>query len=187
MADIGTESTGKSKGCNDQLNAQLQILDARLKQAENQVAVLGKGLAEVAAGVASGSPLAIAGTIGAGFQAMATFQGKAFSDAYAALITKIPTDITAFMSGMLLQLALQQLGTATISVEEISNAEAILNAQFTFFKNQLAILDPITNAVAYAAKQAQIDTVLQAYASVNLMMTAVANISQCKSIALKLG
>jgi hypothetical protein len=180
---IDIESAGKSKGCNDQLNVQLQILDARLKQAENQVAILGKGLAEVAGGLTN----APTGLIGIGFKAMCSQQGQVFSGAYAALLKTVPTDLTSFMSGMLIQLALQQLGTATISASEISSAVANLNSQFDGLKNELAVLDPINDAVAYAAKQAQINVVLQAFASASTMMTAVNNLSQCKSTALKLG
>jgi hypothetical protein len=164
---IGTAADGKSSACVNQLNAQLQILDARVKQAEKQVAVLGKGLAEVAGGVTTP-----AGPIGAGFKAMAAAQGQAFADAYNGVLNSLPTSLTDAMMGMLIQMALKQLGS--------------LNTQFDVAVNALAVLDPLNpaNFAQIAALNAQIDGILHAFGSAQAVSTAITNISQCKSNSL---
>jgi hypothetical protein len=178
---IGTAADGKSSACVNQLNAQLQILDARVKQAEKQVAVLGKGLAEVAGGVTTP-----AGPIGAGFKAMAAAQGQAFADAYNGVLNSLPTSLTDAMMGMLIQMALKQLGSVSLAVTEMANALASLNTQFDVAVNALAVLDPLNpaNFAQIAALNAQIDGILHAFGSAQAVSTAITNISQCKSNSL---
>ena len=176
---------GTSKGCQDELNAQLQAIDARLKQAEKNISVLAKGISEVAAGV----PTPSFGAIGNYFKAMAAMAGDAFAKEYQKVVDAVPDDISEFMTGLLLQAALMQLGAATIAVSEMANAtqqlEDLYNSTLDEIRVWQDVIPPTEESINEINRLTNLlSTIQSASDSAISMMNAVSNISQCKSKSL---
>lgn len=174
-----------SQGCKDELNAQLQALDARLKSAEKNIGVLAKGVASVASGSYSPS----FDDIGAAFKAAATLKGQEFSDQFAAITSLVPSSLGDAMTGLAIQMAMQQLGKATITLDQMNSAINQMNGIVNSVQNLLSIeLARIPqNLLEITRLQGALDEAHNALDSGLGMMNTINNISACKSKSLIMG
>lgn len=173
--------TGSSQGCKDQLNAQIQAIDARLKQTEKSVTTLAKGLASLANGSFSPS----FDNIGLAFKAMAQLEADAFAAAYMEIVALIDQfDPSKFMTSLLLQAAMRELGSLTAPLSMITNMIDSLNQQYTTALQTLS--DPLATVENIAGAKAVLQDVQLLFDTSTGFLAAVNNMSQCKSSALHL-
>lgn len=179
MESLTTSIPSLSKGCHDELNAQLQALDARLKQTERSVNTLAKGVASVASG--SYSPTFDA--VGAAFKTMGTLPANLFAAAYQDVIAQVEQlDPLQFMTSLVLQAAMRALGSLTVPLDLINNITDGLNHQYNYYLG--IISDPASLPANIAAAQAAIADIHLLFDTMSGFMAATNNISQCKSSAL---
>ena len=119
-----------NKLSNFELNAQLQILDARLKKTEQNVSVLAKGLSEVSL-AANAKTGATFGGLAAQFAGMASMQGNSFATAFSSIADTIDgSSLQQFMEGLTLQKAMKALGSTTMSQSIVNAATQRLREEY---------------------------------------------------------
>lgn len=171
--------------CKNQLNAQLQIIDARLKAAEKNIGVLVKAVASTAL-TASTAMSATPNGLTSALAAFGTQTGNALASAWTSFIDQVPAVDSNAIQGAAITAAVASLGAVGQYVAPVEAAmsqitDLVINLEAQV---QMALAEEPPNISLAELLGRQISDLEVVKSSLTGAMTALDNIAKCKSASL---
>lgn len=174
-----------STACENQLNAQLQIIDTRLKAAEENIGVLAKAVGAVASTSITATG-ATPNQFTTALVAMFTQSGNAFAAGWQNFINKVPQLDADAIQGLAITAAVQALGAVGQYVQPFEMAAQQFTAMIISLQAdiQRALNEVPPDLAEVAILTQQIADIEQAKSGLTSAMEALDNIAKCKSASL---
>lgn len=174
-----------SAACKKQLNAQLQIMDARLKAAEKNIGVLVKGLTKLTAATISATGTA-PNDFTVALLAMASTSGNALASGWNNFIDLVPSVDSDAIQGAAITAAVASLGAvgqyvAPIEAAISQVAELVINLEAQI---QVALSGEPPNYILAELLGRKISDLQVVSDGLTSAMVALDNIAKCKSSSL---